>query len=43
MITKKQILGELKTNLSPNKRNEILRAYNKLKNKQNEIYFKHRT
>ena len=36
MITKRQILGELKTNLSPNKRNELLRIYNKLKNKQND-------
>ena len=31
MITKKQILGKLKTNLAPNKRNEFLRIYNKLK------------
>jgi len=31
MITKKQILGKLKTNLSPNKRNELLKTYNKLK------------
>ena len=31
MITKKQILGKLKTNLSQNKRNELLRIYNTLK------------
>ena len=31
MMTKKQILGKLKTNLAPNKRNELLRLYNKLK------------
>ena len=30
MITKKEILGKLKTNLPPNKRNELLKIYNKL-------------
>jgi len=29
-MTKKEILGRLKTNLAPNKRNELLRIYNKL-------------
>ena len=30
MVTKKQILGKLKTNLAPNKRNELLREYNRI-------------
>jgi len=32
-LTKTLILGQLKTNLSPNKRNELLKLYNTLQTK----------
>ena len=33
-LIKNLILGMLRTNLSPNKRNELLREYNELNNKE---------
>lgn len=42
-MNKKEILGKLKTNLAPNKRNELLRTYNSLSYEDRaHLYFAHK-